>query len=146
MSAILPTPYTAIPAAEQSSRRAEALAPDRLLERPADLVGEPVRIRGEGLLQDDPGELPVPRRAVLARRAFRERAVQGAGLRSGLHPLDLRQAPEAHAFEVGKAQPSDGPGRVPHGVGSLVAVGSGVGCPADPEGVQYDEGDARDQR
>ena len=94
----------------------EHAPPGAVHERVDHLEREAVRIGRKRLRRDDPHQLPVAGRRVLALRALEEPARDRGRARLRRAALERLDVSEAECLEVGQVEPADGARDVPQGV------------------------------
>ena len=98
---------------------------------------EAVRVRGERMVEHQPGELPVAGGAVLP-RARRLRRAEGRRRHPRRRkPGERRAIPDPEPFEARQVDAARGAEHVAEGVAPRVAVGGGVVRRADAEAVEH---------
>jgi len=123
----------------RSGHVTENSAPYRRLESPYERCRESVGVGGEGCLNHEPHQLPVPRGGVLPRGPLTETPPKALRLVRGRDPEDIGDIAQAKRAQVGQRQAPDGAGRVPEGVRALIAIGMGVRQSAAAHSVQDDD-------
>ena len=124
------------PVAEHTAARA-------VHERVDHLVRKPVRIGRKGDGGDDPHQLPVARRRVLALRALEQAAGDRRSTRLRRAALERLDVAETERLEIGEVETADGAGDVAERVGALVAVVGRVRQLPRADGVEHDDARTR---
>jgi hypothetical protein len=87
--------------------------------------------------ENNAGDLPVPGRRVLARRALGHHSVCPGRFGDRLHSLYVCEPSEAEGRHVRKLDTPDGLGNVLQGGRAGVAVATGIRRSADADGVEH---------
>ena len=117
---------------------AEHAAPGLVHERVDHLVGEPVRVGRHRLRGQDPHQLPVAGRRVLAARALDEPARDRRRARLRRAAEQRLDVAEPERLERRQVEAADGPREVAERVRALVAEVGRVRQLAGPDGIEHD--------
>ena len=118
-------------------------APGAVHERVDHVVRKPMRIGRQRLRSDDPHQLPVPRRGVLAFGAFGQPAGDGGRARLRRAPFERLDVAEAESLEIRKVEAADSLRNISKRVRALVPIVARVGQLSCADGVEDDHAGAR---
>ena len=115
----------------------EHAVPRLVHERVDHLVREPVRVGRHRLRSEDPHQLPVAGRGVLATRPLEQPPRDGRRPRLRRAAEQRLDVPEAQRLERGQVEPADRPRDVPERIRAFVAEIRCVGELAGPDRVEH---------
>src|SRR6185437_12538854 len=103
---------------------------------------KPIGIGREWPLENDPTQLPVPCRAVLAGTGRLTHAPGSLRTHLGRETSQWSTATQTSSLEARKVQTADSLGHVAEGVAASVTVARGIVCRTNAETIQDDDGSA----